>query len=216
MVDPGHVPAPSSPLPDWVANLRRGLAGIGDTLYAPGVDFVRARGIEYGSLRPAGVLMAIAETDGDAGIVLTRRRRDLLRHAGQVAFPGGLSDAADISPEDTALREAEEEISLPRERVHVLGRLPGYPTVTGFLITPVVGYVAAMPLLAPEPAEVADIFLLPLARLLDSAAWVRRPVDAAGGRVTLPELEHAGYRIWGATAGMLRLLIPALRRARGG
>ena len=92
-------------------------------------------------LRPAGVLVAVWLSDGDARLILTKRSSHLKHHPGQIAFAGGKVDEGDDGPIGAALREAEEEIALPRERVEVLGTLPPHETVTGFAVTPVLALV---------------------------------------------------------------------------
>jgi len=163
--------------------------------------------------RPAAVLMPIiAHPDGNT-LLLTQRSHHLRYHSGQVAFPGGRLEAGDASPIDAALREANEEIGVERSRVEVLGRLPEYRTGTGFLVTPVVGVLRAGFALRPDPSEVADIFEVPLAYLMDPRHHQRRLVD-------LPDYQRHSYFampwrvpgedeerfIWGATAAMLRNL----------
>lgn len=163
--------------------------------------------------RPAAVLMPIIEHPGGNTILLTQRSSHLRYHSGQVAFPGGRLEAGDASPIDAALREANEEIGIERTRVEVLGRLPEYRTGTGFLVTPVVGVLRTGFALRPDPSEVADIFEVPLAYLMDPRHHQRRLVD-------LPDYERHSYFampwrvpgeeeerfIWGATAAMLRNL----------
>lgn len=206
-------PAP----PPWTARLRRALAGNEDAVVASALALLeRARGMARGRLVPAAVLTAIAETPQGPVVILTRRRAGLAQHAGQVALPGGAIERADASPEAAALREAEEEIALAPARVEVLGRLPRYPTGTGFFITPVVGYVADLPALAPAPAEVAEIFLLPVRVLLAPESWVERTLHYGGERVRHRELPYQGRRIWGVTANVLQQLLPPLRAAYGG
>ena len=152
---------------------------------------------------PAAVLIAM--TDGDEpGVLLTVRRENMRTHAGQIAFPGGSCDEEDCTPENTALREAKEEVGIVPERIELLGRLPEYRTVTGFEVTPVVGWAEPPMSYMPDPHEVADIFEVPLDFLLDvrnhryESAFVR-------GRVRHYWAMPYGERfIWGATAGMLK------------
>ncbi len=145
------------------------------------------------------------------GILLTKRSERLARHAGQVSFPGGRIEPDDASPGAAALREAAEELALDPARVALLGRLPDYPTGTGFLITPVVGLLPPGLTLVPMPGEVAAVFVLSLAVLLDPAAPERRR-EMRGGRFrefwVWPHPEH---EIWGATAAILVRLAQALR-----
>ncbi len=111
-------------------------------------------------------------------MLLTQRSADLPDHPGQISFPGGRVEPDDASIADAALREATEEVGLARERVAMLGELPTYETVTGYRVTPVVGWVEPPFALTPDPVEVADVFEVPLAFLLDprtssgtSACW---------------------------------------------
>ena len=201
--------------PSWVEHLARSLNQIDGGIHRPTLDMLKATGRWTGTMPvQAAVLVPIMELPGGPQLILTRRRDDLPTHAGQVAFPGGAADPEDAGPEDTALREAEEEIALPPPRVGVLGRLPKYPTVSGYLVTPVVGYVASPPTLTPAPDEVAEIFTLPLDVLLDHSRWQQRMVPLGDREVPFRELSWDGQRIWGVTAGMLQILIPLLRSAR--
>ena len=202
--------------PAWVENLARSLAGTDAGVHRPTLDLLRASGRWTDARQPAeaAVLVPILAAAGGPELILTRRRDDLVRHAGQVAFPGGVADPGDPGPEGTALREAEEEISLPARSVGILGRLPRYPTVSGYLVTPVVGYIDKPVELRPAPEEVAEIFTLPVSVLLDRSRWSRRVLDMGGKHVSLREMQWDGQRIWGVTAGMLQILIPLLRKAR--
>jgi 8-oxo-dGTP pyrophosphatase MutT (NUDIX family) len=136
-------------------------------------------------------------------VLFTQRTAHLKSHAGQVSFPGGRAEPGDASAEYTALREAEEEIGLPRERVEVLGRLPEYRTRTGFRVTPVIGVVAPPLELAPDPREVESVFEVPLAFLLEERNRERRTREFQGLQVGYYVYEYQGHVIWGATAGML-------------
>lgn len=144
-------------------------------------------------------------------ILLTQRSARLSRHAGQICFPGGRSDPGDADATATALREAFEETGLSPGHVEPLGALPRYRTVTGFCITPVVGLVAEPPTrFRPSPAEVDEVFEVPLAFVLDRSNYQRHSRPLAGARrrsyYALPYREHANAAtryIWGATAAML-------------
>jgi 8-oxo-dGTP pyrophosphatase MutT (NUDIX family) len=164
----------------------------------------------------AAVLVAIVAREHPT-VLLTLRTEHLSTHSGQIAFPGGKMDASDAAIEDTALREAEEEIGLPRESAEVLGCLPLYETGTAFIVTPVVALVAPGHLrLQPNPHEVADVFEVPLSFLMNPAHHRRHCVEWQGqprAWFSMPYLqEDAGAAhplerfIWGATAGMLRNL----------
>lgn len=200
----------------WIERLADGLSEAGDEVYAPALEFLRRAG-RWPSGKPAvaAVLAAIVEDNSGPALILTRRRDDLVQHAGQVALPGGAVDAEDVTHEQAALREAKEEVGLPPAQVRILGRLPRYPTTSGYLVTPVVGYVEEQVQLVASPDEVADIFTLPLAVLMDRDRWQQKVFESNGVSLPYQELNWAGQRIWGATAGMLQLLLPALRRALG-
>ncbi len=141
-------------------------------------------------------------------LLLTQRTSHLANHSGQIAFPGGKVDPTDIDVVDAALREAEEEVGLTRDYVQVLGTLPIYTTGTAFIITPVVALVRPGFTLRPNEGEVADVFEVPLAFLLDPANHQRHAFEFEGLRrewFSMPWQDGGTERyIWGATAGMLR------------
>lgn len=151
---------------------------------------------------PAAVLVAITDR-AQPGLLLTRRTETLRRHPGQVAFAGGRADPGDAGPEDTALREAWEEIAMPRDRVEIVGRDSVFHTPTGFSIVPVIGVVPPdLPLVARE-AEVAAIFEVPLSHVLDPANQLRRTADFGGVTRAFHEIMWQEFRIWGVTAALI-------------
>ncbi|MDZ7938058.1 MAG: CoA pyrophosphatase [Rhodoferax sp.] len=143
-------------------------------------------------------------------VLLTHRTAHLSSHSGQVAFPGGKADPEDADAVATALREAQEEIGLEPMAVEVLGTMPTYTTGSAFVVTPVVALVAPDAVLVPNPHEVAQIFEVPLAFLMNPAHHRRHQVEWQGAqREWLSMPYHDGrdeHFIWGATAGMLRNL----------
>lgn len=155
----------------------------------------------------ASVLLAIMLRDQPT-VLLTERTAHLSTHSGQVAFAGGRADPEDATPADTALREAREEVGLASEFVEVLGSLPTYETGSSFIITPVVALVRPECVLTPNPYEVADLFEVPLAFLLDPANHRRHVFDRDGVHrewFSMPyQKGDKTHFIWGATAGMLR------------
>jgi len=155
------------------------------------------------ALTPAAVLVPIIAHPEGLTVLFTRRTLHLKAHSGQVSFPGGRAEPDDPTPEHTALREAEEEIGLARERVEVLARLSEYLTRTGFRVTPVIGLIQPPLELVPDAREVDEIFEVPLAFLLDPANHRRASREINGRSVGYYEIEHEGRVIWGATAGML-------------
>lgn len=154
------------------------------------------------TLMPAAVLVPVTDRT-DPGILLTVRSSELRRHGGQVAFPGGRIDPGDNGPIAAALREAEEEIGLPRELVDIVGIADGYRTITGFEVTPVVAVVPPDLVLVPHVAEVADIFEVPLSFLLEPANHIEQAIEWQGRERRYFEINWQGFRIWGATAAMI-------------
>lgn len=158
-------------------------------------------------LRAAAVLVPVVarapERPDGPTVLLTRRAAHLKDHSGQVSFPGGRVHADDPGPEDTALREAREEIGLDPGRVEVLGRMPDYRTRTGFRVTPVVAIVTPPFELRPDANEVEEIFEVPLAFLLDPANHQRHSREFEGQRRWFFAMPFDRHYIWGATAAML-------------
>ena len=152
--------------------------------------------------REAAVLIPITDRP-EPGVILTQRPDWLRSHAGQVAFPGGKVDADDADAIAAALREAEEELAMPREHVDVLGEADIFHTGSGYRIAPVVGVIPAdLPLIA-NPDEVSDWFEVPLAFLLDPANLERRQGIWQGQNRHYYDMSWQGRRIWGVTAGII-------------
>lgn len=166
-------------------------------------------------LTPAAVLVPIVLHDDGHTVLLTQRTAHLRDHAGQISFPGGRVEVEDISPSHTALRETEEEIGLSRERVDIIGFLPEYRTGTGFRVTPVVALVRPPFELQADPFEVAEVFEVPLAFLLDPANHQRHSMHYRGALRTYFAMPYGEYFIWGATAGMIRSLSERLGLLQG-
>lgn len=164
-------------------------------------------------LTRAAVLLPIVMRDLEPTLLLTQRTAHLTDHGGQVSFPGGRMEEADASPIETALRETEEEVGLDRRHVEVIGTLPDYATITGFLVTPVVALVHPPFDLRADPFEVAEIFEVPLSFLMDGMNHQRRIIDFPKelGRRSFYSMPYERFFIWGATAGMLRNLFHFLR-----
>ncbi|MBC27679.1 MAG: CoA pyrophosphatase [Rhodospirillaceae bacterium] len=153
--------------------------------------------------RPAAVLIPLVRHKGGMTVLLTQRASHLKDHAGQISFPGGRFEPSDVGYESTALRETEEEISLSRDRVEVIGRLDTYMTRTGFEVTPVVAFVEPPIRVKPDPREVAAIFEVPLVFLMDRINHKRASRNVCGTTRYFYAMEYREYYIWGATAGML-------------
>jgi len=161
------------------------------------------------TLLPAAVLIAVTER-ADPGVILTQRTDTMSRHPGQIAFPGGRIDPGE-DVVTAALREAEEEIALPRDKVRVIGEADSYRTVTGFQVTPVIGIIPPDLVFTPSEAEVASVFEVPLAFLLDEANHVEATLEWQGHDRHYYEIMWNERRIWGATAAMIVNLARRLR-----
>lgn len=169
-------------------------------------QFVHEEGALDLVLTPAAVLFPIVAREEGYTVLLTQRAAHLRDHPGQVSFPGGRMEEEDPSPLHTALRETEEEIGLPRERITLLGYLPEYRTGTGFRVTPVVALVAPPMMLKTDPFEVAEVFEVPLSFLLDPANHRRHSLHYRGALREFYAMPYGDYFIWGATAGMIKSL----------
>lgn len=153
-------------------------------------------------LKPAAVLVPVVVRPEGLFMLLTQRTDHLHDHAGQIAFPGGRTEAGE-SPIETALRESREEIGLLPEQVDIIGFLPEYHTITGYRVSPVVGLVTPPLNLELDAFEVADTFETPLEFLLDASNHQRHEIDFRGRRRHYWAMPWQGRYIWGATAGMI-------------
>ncbi len=153
--------------------------------------------------RPAAVLVPLVLRE-TVTVLLTQRTEHLKAHAGQIAFPGGKVEDGDTGPADTALREAHEEIGLARAFVEPIGYLDAYRSGTGFRITPVVALVEPGFTLSPDPEEVAHVFEVPLAFLMDKANHQLHTRARNGRERTFYAMPYGDHFIWGVTAGILR------------
>lgn len=176
-------------------------------------ELIAERLLHPRALVHAAVLVPLVVHDDAINVLLTQRADHLSDHPGQISFPGGRVEAGDPTLIATALREAEEEIGLAPQHVHVLGTLPTYTTVTGYVVTPVVALVEPGFRLRIDPFEVAEVFEVPLSFLMSPAHHRRHAVgegDDAREFLSMPWLTPAAdgtpkcYFIWGATAAMLR------------
>jgi 8-oxo-dGTP pyrophosphatase MutT (NUDIX family) len=166
-------------------------------------------GREVAALKPAAVLVPLIERSDGFSVLLTRRADTLRRHTGQIALPGGRLDPGE-TPWTAALREAHEEVGLAPTCVELAGLSSPYATVTGYLITPVVGFVRPGFSLQPNPDEVAEIFETPFGFLMDPSNHEEHERELNGVRRRFYAMTHEDRFIWGATAGMLRSLYDRL------
>lgn len=173
-------------------------------------QFVQEDGADDVVLTPAAVLFPIVLRQDGHTVLLTQRTAHLRDHAGQISFPGGRVEESDQSTLHTALRETEEEIGLAREHIEPIGYLPEYRTGTGFRVTPVVALVRPPFDLKIDPFEVAEVFEVPLAFLLDPVNHQRHSIHHRGALRQYFAMPYGDYFIWGATAGMIRSLTERL------
>ena len=192
---------------DWIAQrLARpappAARGMSDGFRLPGRD---------GDATPAAVLVPLVNRPEGLTLLLTQRSDGLPDHAGQISFPGGRVEPDDLTLAHAALREAAEEVGLAPDRVDILGELATYETVTGYRVTPVVGWVEPPFAITADPIEVAEAFEVPLAFLLDPANQQRHFRMLGEIRRDFWAIPWRDRYIWGATAAMLLILDRTLR-----
>jgi 8-oxo-dGTP pyrophosphatase MutT (NUDIX family) len=160
--------------------------------------------------RLAAVLILVVQGLDEPEIILTRRSANLSNHAGQISFPGGTVEDADIDPVFTALREASEEIDLQKNDVEILGILNTTTLPSGFAVSPVLAVMHSSPVLTANPDEVDEIFSIPLSLICDLSLYGQDSLTRDGIRREFYFLNYEEYYIWGATAKMLRTLAKIL------
>lgn len=154
--------------------------------------------------KQAAVLIPIVDYADRQHVLFTRRTAHLRHHSGQVAFPGGRVEAQDRTPEETALRESLEEVGLEPSRVEVIGRLDDlHASVSGFRITPVIGFVEGPLALKPDPNEVDEVFEVPFRFLMDPVNHAQETRQTDRGTRTVNVIQYGSHRIWGATASIV-------------
>jgi len=164
------------------------------------------------NLRPAAVLIPIIERNGSLVVLLTERSAELRHHPGQVSFPGGGMETCDGDISATALREAHEEVGIRPDEVDIVGYLQPTPTVTGFAVTSIIGFVDNTFELCVDPGEVETAFEVPLDFLMDPGQEEHSQRDFQGRMIPVVTFHFAGHRIWGATANILIRLRQLLRK----
>lgn len=160
----------------------------------------------------AAVLLAVVWDESEPVVMLTRRATHLRSHGGQIGLPGGKFEPQDRDAASAALREAQEEVGLSPDRVQLAGVMPTYVTITGYEVTPVLGLLSEPFEPCAAPDEVEEVFFVPLALLMDTAAYQRHAVTRDGFSGHYYALSYGDYYIWGATAAMLRRLALHLQR----
>lgn len=159
---------------------------------------------------PAAVLIALLPGTDGPQLVLTRRTATLAKHPAEISLPGGRVEPQDETLAAAALREAFEEVGLPPQQVELLGCLPPYRTISDYRVYPFVGWVDAPVRFVPDPNEVDDVFLVPLRFVVDPANHHRGSIVHEGVTRSFFVIPYFGYRIWGATAGILIMLARTL------
>jgi 8-oxo-dGTP pyrophosphatase MutT (NUDIX family) len=161
-------------------------------------------------LTPAAVLVPIVDRPEGLTVLLTERASHLKKHGGQISFPGGRIESQDMGPLEAALRETEEEIGIAADYVSPVGYLHDHLVITGYRVTPAVAFVRPGFELRLDATEVAGVFEVPLAFILDASNHLRRERSFAGLTFGVYEFPYDGHNIWGATAGMLMSLYKLL------
>ncbi len=177
----------------------------------PARPLVSERGEGMGPLREAAVLIPLYVREKALWTLFTKRTEMVEHHKGQISFPGGGRSEADANLWETAIRETEEEIGVPRGGVRILGALPKLVTVTDFEVSPFVGAIPYPIEFAPHAGEVESIIEVPLSYLLDPMVVEERPVRWKGRDLTTLVYHYRGHAIWGATARILADLLTVMR-----
>jgi len=159
----------------------------------------------------AAVLIPIVDHQDGLSVLLTQRSTQLRQHAGQVSFPGGRIEPTDTGPLEAALRETEEEIGLSRDHVSFAGYLDPHLVLSGYWITPVIGFVRPGFELKLDQREVAATFEVPLVHILDRSNHRARERQLGGTAVQVYDIQFREHDIWGATAGILMALYRLLK-----
>jgi len=157
--------------------------------------------------RPAGVLVPLLPRAGGLHLVLIRRGRDLPHHQGQIAFPGGSREADDVDLEQTALREAVEEIALRPEGVDILGRLDDVWTPSGFVVSAFVAALAGPQDFHPQPGEVEEVLEVPVSALVGQGVYREEVWTRGGQEIPVSFFELQGLTVWGATGRLVARLL---------
>jgi 8-oxo-dGTP pyrophosphatase MutT (NUDIX family) len=200
---------------DEVERLRRAVRPLDDPPVEPGWNLDELSDVIDPSLprRRAAVLVPFVRREDSLSVLFTRRTAHMRTHAGQISFPGGAIEAGDADALAAALRETEEETGIAPALVEPFGYLDGFETVSGYFVSPVTGFVSGDYHVRPDPAEVAEVFEVPLDFILAPDRLRRFDFDWQGRTRTTFEFEWDGRRVWGATASILKNLLRRLETA---
>ncbi|AOW82720.1 CoA pyrophosphatase [Vibrio mimicus] len=158
------------------------------------------------SLRKASVLIGVVERQQGLQVILTKRAAHLRHHPGQISFPGGKYEESDHSLQQTAKREAREEIGISEEKIHIVGQLPELVTVSQFAVTPILAFVEADYQIQLDHNEVDEVFEVPISFLLDRKKLYTGTFQLKNHRHRVFAIPYKQHFIWGMTAQIIQSL----------
>jgi 8-oxo-dGTP pyrophosphatase MutT (NUDIX family) len=167
--------------------------------------------IEHPSFARAAVLVPLFKKREECHILFTKRTDRVKYHKGEISFPGGVFDKEDLELERTALREADEEIGLKENDVHIIGILDDIVTITEFIVTPFVGHFSYPYPFKTSLIEIAEMIEVPLSSLLDEDCFSEREIIRGAGKEIVYAYQFENHVIWGATARILKQFLDLIR-----
>jgi 8-oxo-dGTP pyrophosphatase MutT (NUDIX family) len=183
--------------------------------FAPQLAYGRHEGPAAADARPAAVMLLLFPREGRWRLPLTVRQSSLADHAGQVSLPGGMLEPGE-SAQAGAMRELAEELGVDSPSIHLIGSLTSlYVFNSNFLVTPWLAYLPSPPVFQPNPAEVADVFELPLSTLLDGRSLAHVEIQHGALCYSAPCIRCSEHKIWGATSMILAEFRALLRAVLG-